>query len=225
MVLTPTHLGIVMEYASGGELFDRICAKGRFSEPEARYFFQQLLAGVGYCHSLGVAHRDLKLENALLDGAEPPRLKICDFGYSKSSLLHSAAKSTVGTPAYIAPEVLRRAGYDGAKADAWSCGVTLFVMLVGAYPFEDPAKPRDFRATTARIMARQYAFPPGLPLSDGVRDLFDRVFVLPCRVEDLDRLERAMIEMYRPKYNIKLKPPTPIVFVPMAPQAKFERRI
>ena len=98
--------------------------------------------------------------------------------YSKSSLLHSMANSTVGTPAYIAPEVLRRTGYDGRTADAWSCGVTLFVMLVGGYPFEDPAKPKDFRATIARIMARQYAFPAGLPLSDEVRDLFDRIFVI-----------------------------------------------
>jgi serine/threonine-protein kinase SRK2 len=119
-----------------------------------------------------------QLENSLLDASTPPNLKICDFGYSKSSLLHSAAKSTVGTPAYIAPEVLRRTGYDGRTADAWSCGVTLFVMLVGTYPFEDPAKPRDFRATIARIMARQYAFPAGLNLSEGVRDLFNRIFVI-----------------------------------------------
>jgi serine/threonine-protein kinase SRK2 len=133
---------------------------------------------VAYCHAQSIAHRDLKLENALLDASSPPQLKICDFGYSKSSLLHSMAKSTVGTPAYIAPEVLRRTGYDGRTADAWSCGVTLFVMLVGTYPFEDPAKPRDFRATIARIMARQYAFPPGLNLSEGVRDLFDRIFVI-----------------------------------------------
>jgi serine/threonine-protein kinase SRK2 len=74
--------------------------------------------------------------------------------------------------------VLRRTGYDGRTADAWSCGVTLFVMLVGTYPFEDPAKPKDFRATIARIMARQYAFPAGLNLSEGVRDLFNRIFVI-----------------------------------------------
>ncbi|KAJ4733911.1 Serine/threonine-protein kinase [Rhynchospora pubera] len=108
VVLTPTHLAIVMEYAAGGELFDRICNAGRFSEDEARYFFQQLICGVSYCHFLQICHRDLKLENTLLDGSPAPRLKICDFGYSKSSLLHSRPKSTVGTPAYIAPEVLSR---------------------------------------------------------------------------------------------------------------------
>ncbi|XP_076881010.1 serine/threonine-protein kinase SRK2G-like isoform X2 [Bidens hawaiensis] len=115
VVLTPTHLAIVMEYAAGGELFDRICTAGRFSEDEARYFFQQLISGVSFCHSMQICHRDLKLENTLLDGSRAPRLKICDFGYSKSSLLHSRPKSTVGTPAYIAPEVLSRREYDGKR--------------------------------------------------------------------------------------------------------------
>ncbi|KAJ6416188.1 hypothetical protein OIU84_004898 [Salix udensis] len=80
---------------------------------KARYFFQQLISGVSYCHSMQICHRDLKLENTLLDGSPAPQLKICDFGYSKSSLLHSRPKSTVGTPAYIAPEVLSRREYDG----------------------------------------------------------------------------------------------------------------
>nr|XP_034907298.1 serine/threonine-protein kinase SAPK2 isoform X2 [Populus alba] len=151
VLLTPTHLAIVMEYAAGGELFERICTAGRFSEDEARYFFQQLISGVSYCHSMQICHRDLKLENTLLDGTSAPRLKICDFGYSKSSVLHSQPKSTVGTPAYIAPEVLSRKEYDGKIADVWSCGVTLYVMLVGAYPFEDPEDSRNFRKTIQRI--------------------------------------------------------------------------
>ncbi|PAN21596.1 hypothetical protein PAHAL_3G479200 [Panicum hallii] len=113
VILTPTHLAIVMEYASGGELFTRICNAGRFREDEARFFFQQLISGVSYCHSMQICHRDLKLENTLLDGSTAPRLKICDFGYSKSSLLHSQPKSTVGTPAYIAPEVLMKNKYNG----------------------------------------------------------------------------------------------------------------
>ncbi|KAF3596981.1 hypothetical protein DY000_02026425 [Brassica cretica] len=114
---------------------------------KARFFFQQLISGVNYCHAMQICHRDLKLENTLLDGSPAPRLKICDFGYSKSSVLHSQPKSTVGTPAYIAPEILLRQEYDGKMADVWSCGVTLYVMLVGAYPFEDPAEPRDYRKT------------------------------------------------------------------------------
>ncbi|MFS7894263.1 putative protein kinase CAMK-OST1L family [Helianthus anomalus] len=110
-----------MEYASGGELFDRICNAGRFNEDEARFFFQQLISGVSYCHSM--------LENTLLDGSPAPRLKICDFGYSKSSVLHSQPKSTVGTPAYIASEVLLRQEYDGK--------VSSFIY---SYMFLDPYK-------------------------------------------------------------------------------------
>ncbi|XBH83438.1 hypothetical protein VPH35_071859 [Triticum aestivum] len=204
VILTPTHLAIVMEYASGGELFERICNAGRFSEDEARFFFQQLLSGVSYCHSMQVCHRDLKLENTLLDGSTAPRLKICDFGYSKSSVLHSQPKSTVGTPAYIAPEVLLKKEYDGKIADVWSCGVTLYVMLVGAYPFEDPDEPKNFRKTIQvpilshlnfltisalvlntklmrlfcqRILSVQYSIPDYVHISAECRDLIAKIFV------------------------------------------------
>ncbi|XP_010432490.1 PREDICTED: serine/threonine-protein kinase SRK2E isoform X1 [Camelina sativa] len=179
VILTPTHLAIVMEYASGGELFERICNAGRFSEDEARFFFQQLISGVSYCHAMQVCHRDLKLENTLLDGSPAPRLKICDFGYSKSSVLHSQPKSTVGTPAYIAPEVLLKKEYDGKVADVWSCGVTLYVMLVGAYPFEDPEEPKNFRKTIhvrvflhALIVETYYVH-----ISPECRHLISRIFV------------------------------------------------
>ncbi|MFS8016685.1 putative protein kinase CAMK-OST1L family [Helianthus anomalus] len=118
-----------MEYAAGSDLFLKICSARRFSEDEE------------------ICHIDLKLENTLLDGSRTPRVKICDFGYSNSGLLHSQPKSTVGTPAYIAPEVLSCKEYDVKIADVWSCGVTLYVMLVGAYPFEDSRDPRNFRNT------------------------------------------------------------------------------
>lgn len=175
--LTPAHLAIVMEYAAGGELFNRICNAGRFSEDEARFFFQQLISGVSYCHSMEVCHRDLKLENTLLDGSPTPRLKICDFGYSKSGILHSQPKSTVGTPAYIAPEVLSRKEYDGKIADVWSCGVTLYVMLVGAYPFEEPEDPKNFRKTIARILGVQYSIPDYVRVSADCKHLLSRIFV------------------------------------------------
>ncbi|PSS11590.1 Serine/threonine-protein kinase [Actinidia chinensis var. chinensis] len=177
VLLTPTHVAIVMEYAAGGELFARICSAGRFSEDEARFFFQQLISGVSYCHSMEICHRDLKLENTLLDGSPTPRLKICDFGYSKSALLHSQPKSTVGTPAYIAPEVLSRKEYDGKIADVWSCGVTLYVMLVGAYPFEDLEDPRNFRKTIGRIMSVHYSIPDYVRVSADCRHLLSRIFV------------------------------------------------
>ncbi|KAK8572391.1 hypothetical protein V6N13_047990 [Hibiscus sabdariffa] len=177
VLLTPTHLAIVMEYAAGGELFERICSAGRFSEDEARFFFQQLISGVSYCHSMQICHRDLKLENTLLDGSTAPRVKICDFGYSKSSVLHSQPKSTVGTPAYIAPEVLSKKEYDGKIADVWSCGVTLYVMLVGAYPFEDPNDPKNFRNAIGRILSVHYSFPDYVRVSIECKHLLSRIFV------------------------------------------------
>ena len=207
--LTPTHLAIVMEYAAGGELFDRISKAGRLNENEARFYFQQLISGVAYMQSMGVSHRDLKarrtaavtargphahagfpgltrtpppqLENVLLDASSggAPIIKICDFGYSKSSHLHSQPKSTVGTPAYIAPEILtRQKTYDGNQSDVWSCGVTLFVLLCGCYPFEDPANPRDFRKTMQRILAASYALPQGVALSAECQDLLRSMFEL-----------------------------------------------
>jgi len=188
-VLTETHLAIIMEYAAGGELFDRICDAGRFNENEARFFFQQLISGVSYCHSRGICHRDLKLENTLLDGSPAPRLKICDFGYSKSSLLHSVPKSTVGTPAYIAPEVLISPKYDGKTADIWSCGVTLFVMLVGGYPFEDTADPRNFKKTIAKIINVDYKYPPDVIISQACKDLFSRIFIAdPAKRITMDQI-------------------------------------
>ncbi|KAK9095016.1 hypothetical protein Scep_026487 [Stephania cephalantha] len=144
---------------------------------KARFFFQQLISGVSYCHSMEICHRDLKLENTLLDGNATPRLKICDFGYSKSALLHSQPKSTVGTPAYIAPEVLQRKEYNGKIADVWSCGVTLYVMLVGAYPFEDPDDPRNFRKTITRIMKVLYSIPDYVHVSSNCRQLLSRIFI------------------------------------------------
>ncbi|KAK9905285.1 hypothetical protein M0R45_000337 [Rubus argutus] len=176
VLLTPTHLAIVMEYAAGGELYERIRKAGRLSENEARFFFQQLIAGVGYCHAMQICHRDLKLENTLLDGSTAPRVKICDFGYSKS-LLHSLPKSTVGTPAYIAPEVICEKEYDGEIADVWSCGVSLYVMIVGAYPFGDPKDPMNFRETIRRILSVCYSIPDNVRVSAECRHLLSKIFV------------------------------------------------
>ncbi|XP_026413518.1 CBL-interacting protein kinase 32-like isoform X1 [Papaver somniferum] len=133
-----TKIFIVLEFITGGELFDKIVNHGRMIEDEARRYFQQLINAVDYCHSRGVYHRDLKPENLLLD--VHGNLKISDFGLSAISqhvqddgLLHT----TCGTPNYVAPEVLKDKGYDGAKADLWSCGVILFVLLSGYLPFDD----------------------------------------------------------------------------------------
>lgn len=137
VMATKTKIYFVIEYAKGGELFDKV-AKGKLKEDVARRYFQQLIAAVDYCHSRGVCHRDLKPENLLLD--ENGNLKVSDFGLSalaeskrQDGLLHT----TCGTPAYVAPEVINRRGYDGFKADIWSCGVILFFLLAGYLPFHE----------------------------------------------------------------------------------------
>eukprot|EP00762_Andalucia_godoyi_P001933 ANDGO_06098.mRNA.1 CBL-interacting serine/threonine-protein kinase 26 len=139
---TQRNIYIVLELITGGELFDRIVQAKRFDEDTARYFFQQLIVGIEYCHKNNIAHRDLKPENLLLD--EKDVLKISDFGLSALSDSPDAGKSellttTCGTPNYVAPEVLAEKGYDGFKADIWSCGVILYVMIAGALPFDDPS--------------------------------------------------------------------------------------
>nr|QQX36512.1 CBL-interacting protein kinase 11 [Nitraria tangutorum]BCS41669.1 calcineurin B-like protein-interacting protein kinase [Nitraria tangutorum] len=138
VLASKTKIYFVVEFAKGGELFARV-AKGRFSEDLSRKYFQQLISAVGYCHSRGVYHRDLKPENLLID--ENGNLKVSDFGLSAltdqirtDGLLHTLC----GTPAYVAPEILSKKGYDGAKVDIWSCGVILFVLTAGYLPFNDP---------------------------------------------------------------------------------------
>ena len=135
---------------AGGELFSLIRKAKRFPENDARYFFQQLICGIEYLHDSGVTHRDIKLENTLIGGSRPGTLiKICDFGYSKRpEVEQSQCKSIVGTPAYLAPEVLSNKPYRGTAVDVWSAGVLLYVMLVGAYPFEDPTDRCECRAST-----------------------------------------------------------------------------
>ncbi|XP_044504845.1 CBL-interacting serine/threonine-protein kinase 14-like [Mangifera indica] len=137
VMATKAKIYFVMEFAKGGELFTKI-SKGRFSEELSRRYFQQLISAVGYCHSRGVFHRDLKPENLLLD--ENWDLKISDFGLSAvkdqvraDGLLHTLC----GTPAYVAPEILAKKGYDGANVDIWSCGIILFVLNAGYLPFND----------------------------------------------------------------------------------------
>ncbi|KAG9159491.1 hypothetical protein Leryth_011035 [Lithospermum erythrorhizon] len=137
VMASKTKIYFAMDLVRGGELFGKI-AKGRLKEDVARNYFQQLISAIDFCHSRGVYHRDLKPENLLLD--EDGNLKVTDFGLSAFSdhlrqdgLLHTSC----GTPSYVAPEVIGKKGYDGAKADIWSCGVILYVLLAGFLPFQE----------------------------------------------------------------------------------------
>ncbi|KAL5077164.1 hypothetical protein RYX36_016148 [Vicia faba] len=137
VMATKTKIYFVMEYAKGGELFNKV-SKGKLKEEVAHRYFKQLINAVDFCHSRGVYHRDIKPENILLD--ENGNLKVSDFGLSalvESNQQDSMLRTPCGTPAYVAPEVIKRKGYDGAKADIWSCGIVLFVLLAGYLPFHD----------------------------------------------------------------------------------------
>lgn len=156
VMATKTKILFVMEYARGGELFEKV-AKGKFKEELARKYFQQLISAVDYCHSRGVSHRDLKPENLLLD--ENENLKVSDFGLSalpeqnrQDGLLHTQC----GTPAYVAPEVVRKRGYNGFKADTWSCGVILYALLAGFLPFQH----ENLISMYNKVFKEEYQFPP-----------------------------------------------------------------
>ncbi|GAB2232542.1 hypothetical protein Droror1_Dr00011581 [Drosera rotundifolia] len=150
---------IILEFVSGGELFDEIVHQGRLSEKESRRYFQQLIDAVSHCHSKGVYHRDLKPENLLIDSRG--NLKVSDFGLSALpkqgvDLLHT----TCGTPNYVAPEVLSNQGYDGAAADVWSCGVILFVLMAGYLPLEELDLPTLYQKINAAEFICPFWFSP-----------------------------------------------------------------
>ncbi|KAK9816280.1 hypothetical protein WJX74_001869 [Apatococcus lobatus] len=178
--LTDDHLAIVMEYADRGDMFHHVIAAGGYSERDCRWFFQQLILGVDYAHKMGVCSRDIKLENALCDGSQRPLLKLCDFGYSKSTM-NSLPKSNVGTLGYAAPEVMAgHRQYCGQAADIWSCGCVLYALAFCRYPFERSDDPPAARR--ANIMRRSrradYVVPTMIkecPTSQELKHLLSRM--------------------------------------------------
>jgi len=194
------YLAIVMEYVPNGDMFNYVVSKKGLSEPEARWFFQQLILGMDYCHRTGVCSRDIKLENTLLvlQPDKKPLLKMCDFGYSKHDQLDSIATSKVGTPGYTAPEVITSSssdGYDGKLADVWSAAVMLYTMLYARYPFERPEdKALKAGDRTNKILMRiikvDYFFPEKPAVSDDAKDLIRRILV----ADPKERLTLAQVQ-------------------------------
>ena len=125
---------IIMEYCKLGELFDYIVKYKRLGEDESANFFYQLINGVEYIHSQGIAHRDLKPENLLL--TEDKTLKIIDFGLSHEFEEEEFLKTKCGSPSYAAPEIISKPNYNGFKIDIWCCGIILYAMLCGYLPFD-----------------------------------------------------------------------------------------
>ncbi|XP_063372186.1 serine/threonine-protein kinase par-1 [Cydia amplana] len=134
-VMESTHtIYLVTEYAPNGEIFDHLVSKGRMPEPQAARLFTQMVSAVGYCHARGVVHRDLKAENLLLD--THMNIKLADFGFSNEYVRGAALATWCGSPPYAAPELFEGRRYDGPKADIWSLGVVLYVLVCGALPFD-----------------------------------------------------------------------------------------
>uniref|UniRef100_UPI00358EE693 serine/threonine-protein kinase H1-like n=1 Tax=Myxine glutinosa TaxID=7769 RepID=UPI00358EE693 len=144
---TPNRVYMVMELATGGELFDRIIAKGSFTESDATRVLQMILNGLHYLHSLGITHRDLKPENLLYyHPGHDSKILITDFGLASARRKSDdmTMTTTCGTPEYIAPEVLLRKPYTCA-VDMWALGIISYILLSGTMPFEDENHSRLYR--------------------------------------------------------------------------------
>jgi calcium-dependent protein kinase len=133
-----TQLQLVMECMEGGELFERLTKRKRFSEKDASLAIYQMLLAVNYIHGKGIVHRDLKLENFLYERQDTDHLKLIDFGFSHIWKPNTLMQLSCGTLAYVAPEVLKKS-YT-SKCDLWSMGVILFILLAGYMPFSGPEK-------------------------------------------------------------------------------------
>jgi len=190
---TPTDIFLVIEYVSGGELFDYIVSKGRLSADEARNFFHQIIAGVEYCHFQKIVHRDLKPENLMLDANH--NIKIVDFGLSNLMRDGDFLRTSCGSPNYAAPEVISGHLYAGPEVDVWSCGVILYALLCGSLPFDDESIPQLFK----KIKSGMYSLPTHL--SQLAKNLIPRML----EVDPMKRITIAEIRLH-PWFQHKLPP-------------------
>lgn len=183
VIETKEHFFLIMEYCSGGELFDHIVEKSKLTEFEARLFFRQILSAVAYLHKVGYAHRDLKPENILLD--KDLNLKLIDFGLCAKPKggMSTHLQTSCGSPTYAAPELIKGQEYLGSKVDVWSLGVLLYALLCGFLPFDCD----NIESLYKKILSGKYTEPSWL--SQGSRKIIrDMLQIDPKRRISIDEL-------------------------------------
>uniref|UniRef100_A0A4W3IXF3 MAP/microtubule affinity-regulating kinase 3 n=2 Tax=Callorhinchus milii TaxID=7868 RepID=A0A4W3IXF3_CALMI len=181
VIETEKTLYLVMEYASGGEVFDYLVAHGRMKEKEARAKFRQIVSAVQYCHQKRIVHRDLKAENLLLDA--DMNIKIADFGFSNEFTIGNKLDTFCGSPPYAAPELFQGKKYDGPEVDVWSLGVILYTLVSGSLPFDG----QNLKELRERVLRGKYRIP--FYMSTDCENLLKRFLVLnPCKRGTLEQI-------------------------------------
>jgi MAP/microtubule affinity-regulating kinase len=181
VIETEKTLYLVMEYASGGEVFDYLVLHGRMKEKEARAKFRQIVSAVQYCHQKKIIHRDLKAENLLLDGEM--NIKIADFGFSNEFTPGNKLDTFCGSPPYAAPELFQGKKYDGPEVDVWSLGVILYTLVSGSLPFDGTT----LRELRERVLRGKYRIP--FYMSTDCENLLKKFLVLnPAKRASLETI-------------------------------------
>ncbi|XP_035856908.1 MAP/microtubule affinity-regulating kinase 4 isoform X1 [Sander lucioperca] len=181
VIETEKTLYLIMEYASGGEVFDYLVAHGRMKEKEARAKFRQIVSAVHYCHLKNIVHRDLKAENLLLDADS--NIKIADFGFSNEFTAGSKLDTFCGSPPYAAPELFQGKKYDGPEVDIWSLGVILYTLVSGSLPFDG----QNLKELRERVLRGKYRVP--FYMSTDCEGILRRFLVLnPAKRCSLDQI-------------------------------------